>query len=58
MFSLVSLVFLQQYQFLTHDRYVSRRFNPHSDLAAVNIHDHDADVVTDEYLLADLSGEY
>jgi len=57
-FSLVSLGFLQRHQFLAVDGHFSRGFNPQSDLATVDINERNADVVTDEDLLAELSGEY
>src|SRR5262245_24512549 len=47
----VRLVILQRQQFLPVDRHVTRCLDPQADLASIDVHDGDADVVTDVDLL-------
>src|SRR5262245_38881071 len=44
-------------QFLSEDRHVAGRFNAETNLAAVNIHDCDADVFADHNLFTELTAE-
>jgi hypothetical protein len=43
--------------FLAIDRYVAGRFNPNADLIAVDLHNGDDDIVTDNDLLAQLPAQ-
>src|SRR5437773_4989367 len=48
---------VQRQQLLPIDRHVTGRFDPKPNLAAVNVHHGDADVVADENLFAKLAAE-
>ena len=48
---------VQRKEFLSVDRYVARRLDTQPNLAAVDVHDGDADVVADEDLFAQLPTE-
>src|SRR5438105_18463 len=48
---------VQGQKLLTVNGHVARRFDPQTDLAAVDVHDRDADVVPDENLFSELPTE-
>src|SRR5262249_53579121 len=51
------LVVLQRQEFLAEDRHVTGGLDAEADLAAVDVHDGDADVVADDDLFAELTTE-